>query len=563
MYPKFSMVRNAIGHKCQARALKTLTSAEFMQTPRNEPVLEYRAGSEERKLLDQSLQKFYSKTVDVPIVIGSEEIRTQESHLQPMPFEHSKAVSKYYYTSKELIEKAINNGLSVRKEWERRPLKERADILLKAADLAAGKYRMDLNAATMLGQGKTVVQAEIDSACEIIDFFRFNVHFAFESSKYKPLSAGTVTNKMIYRGLEGFIAAIAPFNFTAIGANLCTAPALMGNVVLWKPSGTAVLSSYIVFQILREAGLPPGIINFIPSQGAVFGDTITNNPNLAGINFTGSVPTFRGLWRQVGQNLEKYKTFPRLVGETGGKNFHFIHSSADIDAVVPNTIRAAFEYQGQKCSACARMYVPQSKWPEIKSKLTEVAKKITVGSPMDPKVFMSSVIDKKAFERITSYIEHAKNSSKLKIIAGGEYDSSKGFFVQPTIVECTDPNDKIFTEEIFGPVLSVYPYPDEKCDEVLKSVKTCTPFSLTGAVFAQDKKFLEKAFVDLREACGNFYINDKCTGAVVGQQPFGGAGLSGTNDKAGGPTYVLRWASPWTVKENSKPSRDWRYPSMD
>jgi len=545
------------------RTLKTLTSAEFVKNPSNEPVLEYRNGSEERKLLEKSLDKFYNKTVEVPIVIGSEEIRTGQSHLQPMPFEHSRAVAKYYFTSKELIEKAIDNSMSARKEWEQRPFSDRSKVLLKAADLASGKYRADLNAATMLGQAKTSVQAEIDSACEVIDFFRFNVHFASEALKYKPLDGIGVTNKMIYRGLEGFIAAIAPFNFTAIGANLCSAPALMGNVVLWKPSGTAVLSSYIVFQILREAGLPPGVINFIPSQGAVFGDTVTNSPHLAGINFTGSVPTFRGLWRQVGQNLEKYKTFPRLVGETGGKNFHFVHSSADMDSVVPNTIRAAFEYQGQKCSACARLYVPKSKWPEIKSKLVAICEKIKMGSPLDRTVFMSAVIDKKAFQRITGFIDHAKKSSNLKIVTGGNYDSSKGFFVQPTIVEVSDPNDKIFTEEIFGPVLSVYSYPDENTDEALKSVKTCTPFSLTGAVFAQDKSFLAKASIALREACGNFYINDKCTGAVVGQQPFGGAGLSGTNDKAGGPTYVLRWASPWTVKENTKPVRDWRYPSMD
>lgn len=540
-----------------------MTSAEFMQSPRNEPILNYKPGSEERRLLDQTLERYSRRTQTVPIVIGDQEYQTEEVCYQYMPFDHQTKVAKFSHAPKDLIQKAVDVAMSAREQWERRPLRERADILLRAADLAATKYRMDLNAATILGQGKTIVQAEIDAACELVDFFRFNAYFALELEKYQPISTKLSTNRMIYRGLEGFVAAVSPFNFTAIGGNLASCPALMGNVVLWKPSDTAVLANYVSYQILREAGVPPGVINFIPSSGPVFGDAVTNSPHLAAINFTGSVPTFRRLWKQVADNIERYITFPRLVGECGGKNFHFVHPSADIDTVAACTARAAFEYQGQKCSACSRIYVPEGMWSQLKPKLLNITEQMKMDSPVEKGTFLTAVIDRPSFDRIKGYIEYAKKQPHTKIISGGTCDASKGYFVEPTIIECSDPTDKLMTEEIFGPVLTVNVYPDGNWDKVLKSVKEDTPFGLTGAIFGQDKSFVQKASTLLRDAAGNFYINDKCTGAVVGQQPFGGARLSGTNDKAGGPHYVLKWASPQVIKETSAPLHEWRYPSMD
>jgi len=509
------------------------------------------------------LDRMRNEVARVPVVIGDKDYHTDDIRYQVMPFDHGTKLAQFSHASKELIQKAIDTAIGVREQWERRPLRDRVDILLRAADLAATKYRMDLNAATILGQGKTIVQAEIDAACELIDFFRFNAYFALELEKYKPISTKLSTNRMIYRGLEGFIAAVSPFNFTAIGGNLASCPALMGNVVLWKPSDTAVLSNYITYRILREAGVPPGVINFLPSHGPVFGDTVTSSPHLAAINFTGSVPTFRRLWKQVSDNLDRYAGFPRLVGECGGKNFHFIHSSADIDSVAACTIRGAFEYQGQKCSACARLYVPEGMWSQLKPKLLQIRDQLKVGSPLEKGTFMTAVIDRPAFDRIKGYIEEAKTRSTLKIVAGGKCDDSKGYFVEPTIIECTDPSDKLMTQEIFGPVLTVHIYSDGNWESVLKTVKDSTPFGLTGAIFGQDRSFIQKASTLLRDAAGNFYINDKCTGAVVGQQPFGGARLSGTNDKAGGPHYVLKWASPQVIKETSTPLHEWRYPSMD
>jgi 1-pyrroline-5-carboxylate dehydrogenase len=445
-----------------------------------------------------------------------------------------------------------------------KPLKDRADILLHAADLCSGKYRMELNVATMLGQGKNIVQAEIDAACELIDFFRFNSYFALELEKYEPISTKVSKNSMVYRALEGFVAAIAPFNFTAIGGNLASAPALMGNAVLWKPSDTAVLSNYIIYQILEEAGIPPGIISYLPSDGPVFGNTVCDSKHLAAINFTGSVPTFKYIWKRVGGNLDKYVSYPRLIGECGGKNFHFVHPSADMDSVATSTIRSAYEYSGQKCSACSRIYIPESQWETFKNKFSSIHKQVKMGDVRDGSIFLSAVIDARSFARIKRYIDSAKSGEDgAKIILGGKYDDSKGYFVEPTLIQVTNPESKILTEEIFGPVLTAFVYPDSKAESVVRSLKDVTPYGLTGAVFSQDKDFLYKARDILRDAVGNLYLNDKSTGSVVGQQPFGGARMSGTNDKAGGPHYALKWSSPQTIKETFEPIRDWRYQSMD
>lgn len=531
---------------------------------KNEPVYQYLKGSRERAELEKALKETAAKTEDIPIVIGDKEYKTNDVRYQVMPHDHKKKLAKFYYADAKLINKAIDVAVETQKKWDRVPIPERLKIWEKAASLMAGKYRQTLNAATMLGQAKTVIQAEIDSAAELIDFFRLNAYFLKEATKYQPISEEpkVTKNTMRYRGIDGFIAAVSPFNFTAIGGNLAYTPALMGNAVLWKPSDTAMLSNWNIFKICREAGVPPGVVNFIPADGPVFGDTITASKYLAGINFTGSVPTFTRLWTQVGQNINKYINFPRLIGECGGKNYHFVHPSADVDTVVNGTIRSAFEFCGQKCSACSRMYVPESLWGKIKKSLLEKRSQLKIGDPTDYKSFTSAVIDDKAFKRIKSYIDHAKSSPNLEVIGGGKCDDSTGYFIEPTIVEAKDPKDKIMVEEIFGPVLTVYVYKDADLDKTLELVGNSTAFALTGAVFAQDKKFLERATDELKMTAGNFYINDKSTGSVVGQQPFGGARLSGTNDKAGGPHYVLRWGNPQAVKETFVPLKDISYPYM-
>ncbi|OWK12619.1 ALDH4A1 [Cervus elaphus hippelaphus] len=504
------------------------------------------------------------------------------------PFNHGHKVAKFCYADKALLHRAIEASLAARKEWDLKPVADRAQVFLKAADLLSGPRRAEVLAKTMVGQGKTVIQAEIDAAAELIDFFRFNAKFAVELEGEQPLSVPPSTNSVLYRGLEvppgggtggelrealglasppllpqGFVAAISPFNFTAIGGNLAGAPALMGNVVLWKPSDTAMLASYAVYRVLREAGLPPNIIQFVPADGPTFGDTVTSSEHLCGINFTGSVPTFKHLWKQVAQNLDRFRTFPRLAGECGGKNFHFVHRSADVDSVVSGTLRSAFEYGGQKCSACSRLYVPRSLWPQIKGRLLEELRGIKVGNPAeDFGTFFSAVIDAKSFGRIRKWLEHARSSPSLTILAGGQCDDSVGYFVEPCIIESKDPQDPIMKEEIFGPVLATYVYPDEEYKETLQLVDRTSSYGLTGAVFAQDRDVLREATELLRNAAGNFYINDKSTGSVVGQQPFGGARASGTNDKPGGPHYVLRWTSPQVIKETRGPLGDWRYPYM-
>jgi 1-pyrroline-5-carboxylate dehydrogenase len=554
-------VKNAI--RCGS-TFTNLTSEQFMKKPTNEPILDYKKGSTERKALEKALEEYASKVIEVPLCIGKERITRKLEHEQTMPSDHKHAIAKYTWATESDIKNAIETGLEEREKWHMKTLKERADILLHAADLCAGKYRMALNATTMLGQGKNILQAEIDAACELIDFFRFNAYFALDLEKYQPISTKASKNSMLYRALEGFVAAIAPFNFTAIGGNLASAPALMGNVVLWKPSDTAVLSNYIIYQILEEAGIPPGVISFLPSDGPVFGNTVCDSKHLAAINFTGSVPTFKYIWKRVGNNLDKYISYPKLIGECGGKNFHFIHPSADMDSVAPATIRSAYEYSGQKCSACSRIYLPESQWQSFKDKFSAIHKQLKMGDVRDGSIFLSSVIDGKSFARIKKYIDAAKSGEDgAKIILGGKCDDSKGYFVEPTLIQVTNPDSKIFTEEIFGPVLTAYVYPDSKAEEIVRSIKDATPYGLTGAVFSGDKDFLYKARDILRDAVGNLYLNDKSTGSIVGQQPFGGARMSGTNDKAGGPHYALRWASPQTIKETFEPIREWRYQSMD
>ncbi|XP_066255894.1 delta-1-pyrroline-5-carboxylate dehydrogenase, mitochondrial [Euwallacea similis] len=558
----FSQCIQRTAVRCLGSVVPEVKLEDFVA--KNEPVLEYLKGSSERAELEKALKETASNIEDVPIVIGDKEIRTKDVRYQVMPHNHKKKIAKFYYADTKVVNQAIEVATETQKKWDRTPFSERLKIWDKAANLMAGKYRAKLNAATMLGQAKTVIQAEIDSAAELIDFFRLNAYFVKEATKYQPISENpkVTKNSMRYRGIDGFVAAVSPFNFTAIGGNLAYTPALMGNSVLWKPSDTALLSNWVTFKICLEAGIPPGVVNFVPADGPVFGDAITSSPVLAGINFTGSVPTFARLWKQVGQNIPIYKNFPRLIGECGGKNYHFIHPTADVESVVNGTIRSAFEFCGQKCSACSRMYVPESLWPKVKEGLLAKRSQLKIGDPTDYTSFTSAVIDDKAFKRISSYIEHAKSSPNLEIIGGGKYDDSTGYFIEPTIVQSKDPKDKIMKEEIFGPVLSIYVYPDSQVKQTLDLIGSTTEFALTGAVFAKDEAFLRSAIEDLKMTAGNFYINDKSTGSVVGQQPFGGARMSGTNDKAGGPHYALRWGNPQSVKETFVPLSEIEYPYM-
>ncbi|KAM4613490.1 delta-1-pyrroline-5-carboxylate dehydrogenase, mitochondrial [Polymixia lowei] len=552
-------VRSAV---CQSwRGFKTFPCAAV--EVKNEPILGFKEGSAERKELLKALDDLKGKTEEIPCVVGDEHVWTKDIRYQLSPFNHSHKVAKFCYADKELLNKAILASVAARREWDLKPIQDRAQILFKAADVISGPKRAEILAKTMIGQGKTVVQAEIDAAAELIDFFRFNAKHAIELLDQQPLDSDGSTNTMLYRGLEGFVAAVAPFNFTAIGGNLAGTPAMMGNVVLWKPSDTAMSASYAVYKVLRDSGLPPNIIQFVPADGPVFGDTITSSQHLAGINFTGSVPTFKRLWKQVAQNLDIYRNFPRVAGECGGKNFHFVHKSADIQSVVTGTIRSAFEYGGQKCSACSRMYVPDTIWPKIKQELLAIHKEVKVGDPVaDFSTYFSAVIDDKSFGRNKKWLDHAKSSPNLTVIAGGKCDDKKGYFVEPTIIETKDPQDAIMNEEIFGPILTVYVYPEKNYKEVLHLIDNTSPYALTGAVFAQDKSVIDEAARALRNAAGNYYVNDKSTGSIVAQQPFGGARASGTNDKPGGPHYVLRWTSPQVVKQTHVPLREWKYPYM-
>jgi len=531
----------------------------------NEPILGYLQGSKERTALESALAKHGSQCEDIPILIGGKEYRTDNVQYQVMPHDHQKKVAKFYWATPELVQLSIDTALAAKKDWEAVPINDKIQMFLKVADQMADQYRADLNATTMLGQAKTIIQAEIDSACELIDFFRFNCFFAKELHGYQPISEdpSTTLNLLRYRALEGFIASVTPFNFTAIAGNLAYTPCVMGNVSVWKPSDTAILSNYLIYKIFRDAGFPDGVVNFVPADGPVFGKTVTSHPDLASVNFTGSVPTFQWLWKAVGENLQNYSGFPKLIGECGGKNYHFVHPTAEVETVVASTIRSAFEYSGQKCSACSRVYAPESLWPQIKEGLIEIQKGLKIGSATDADSFTSAVIDKKSFDRVSGYIKHAKSSPNCSIVAGGGFDESVGYFIEPTIVQTTTPEEKIFQEEIFGPVVTVYVYKDADAKETMQSIIKHSPYSLTGALYCQDQEWANMAAQELRPSAGNFYVNDKSTGSVVGQQPFGGARLSGTNDKAGGPHYMLKWASPQAVKQTFVPLHGVGYPYMN
>ena len=531
--------------------------------PENEVVRTYAQGSGERENLRSAINKQKSEKYNVPLLIGNKVVHTEKNIPIHCPHDHSLGLGQFSCATASHAKEAIASALDARQSWQSLSWQSRAAVFLKAAALAAGPWRDRLNAATILGQSKTVHQAEIDSACELVDFFRYNVYFAEQLYAQQPVSSGVIWNYQELRPLDGFVFAVTPFNFTAIAANLPTAPALMGNTVVWKPSERAVLSSYVVMELLIEAGLPAGVINFLPTDNPVdVGNTIVSNTHLAGIHFTGSTNTFYKLWRGVADNLESYRNYPRLVGETGGKDFVFAHSSAELQPLVTALVRGAFEYQGQKCSAASRAYIPESLWQPVVDGLGIVLKNVAIGPACDFKNFMSAVIDKRAFEEISTYIEFARNNSEHDILFGGEYSDDEGYFVKPTVIVSRNPGSRLMTEEIFGPVLTLYCYQDEDLDQVLDQVDESTPFALTGAVFAQDRAAIDYIGDKLRQSAGNFYINDKPTGAVVGQQPFGGGRKSGTNDKAGSQQNLTRWVSPRTVKENFVSDRSIEYPHM-
>jgi len=530
--------------------------------PVNEPIKSYKPGSLEREELKNKIAELKSKQIEIPLIIGGEEIRTGNTEEIRIPHNHSHILGVYHKASKKEVEMAIESALEARKEWSEIPWEHRVSIFLKMAELLAGPWRATLNAATMLGQSKTVHQAEIDSAAELVDFYRFNSYYFAKLMEDQPFSSSGVWNRMEYRPLEGFIFAVTPFNFTSIAGNLPTAPALVGNVILWKPASSAVYSAYWLMKLFEQAGMPKGVINFVPGSGGQVGNPAMTNPNLAGVHFTGSTEVFQNMWKLISDNLKNMKYYPRIVGETGGKDFIFVHCSADIDALVVAALRGAFEYQGQKCSAASRMYVPKSIWKEFKEKFVEEVSKIKMGDVEDFTNFMGAVIDKGAFETITSYIKYAKSSNEAEIITGGNFDSSVGYFIEPTTIVTTNPKFKTMEEEIFGPVLTIFIYDDNKLDETLTLCDETSPYGLTGAIFAQDRKAIVKMSNALRNAAGNFYINDKPTGAIVGQQPFGGGRASGTNDKAGSAMNLLRWMTVRTIKETFDPPKDWRYPFM-
>ena len=530
--------------------------------PVNEPVKSYKHGSPEREELKKKIAELKSQQVEIPLIIGGKEIRTGNTEEIRIPHNHSHILGVYHKASKKEVDMAIEAALEARKEWAEMPWEHRVSVFLKMAELLAGPWRATLNAATMLGQSKTVHQAEIDSAAELVDFYRFNSYYFAKLMEDQPFSSAGIWNRMEYRPLEGYIFAVTPFNFTSIAGNLPTAPALVGNVSLWKPASSAVYSAYWLMKLFEEAGMPKGVINFVPGSGGQVGNPAMTNPNLAGIHFTGSTEVFQNMWKLISDNLKNMKYYPRIVGETGGKDFIFAHNSADVDALVVAALRGAFEYQGQKCSAASRMYVPKSIWKDFKEKFVAEVGKIKMGDVEDFTNFMGAVIDKGAFETITGYIKYAKSSNEAEIITGGNFDNSKGYFIEPTTIVTTNPKFKTMQEEIFGPVLTIYVYDDNKLDETLTLCDETSPNGLTGAIFAQDRKAIVKMSDALRNAAGNFYINDKPTGAVVGQQPFGGGRASGTNDKAGSAMNLMRWMTARTIKETFDPPKDWRYPFM-
>lgn len=530
--------------------------------PVNEPVRAYAPGSPERASLQRRLATLRETPVEVCAVIGGKSVKTERTVQIRAPHEHSRILGTGYLCGAKEVEHAIDAAMKVAPAWAAMSFEDRAAIFLKAADLLAGPWRDTLNAATMLGQSKNVFQAEIDAACELIDFLRFNVHYAREIYQQQPISVPGIWNRMEYRPLEGFTLAITPFNFTAIALNLPISPALMGGVVLWKPSNTQLFSAYFGMELLREAGLPDGVINLLPGDGADVGAPALSSRHLAGLHFTGSTATFQHLWREIGTNIQRYRTYPRIVGETGGKDFILMHPSAEIDTVATAIVRGGFEYQGQKCSAASRVYVPSSRWPQVREALAGQLSRIKVGPVEDFSNFINAVIDERSFDKITGYIERARHANKVRISLGGTYNKSEGYFIDPTVIVTADPHYETMEQELFGPVVTVFPYDEARWDHVLDLVDTTSPYALTGALFAQDRAVIANTMERLQHAAGNFYINDKPTGAVVGQQPFGGARGSGTNDKAGSLWNLIRWTSPRAIKETFVPPRDFPYPFL-
>ncbi len=539
------------------------TGSFYYPMPGNEPVLDFAPGSIERELLKKALNELKSKKNDIPMYIGAEEVRTGNKITINPPHEKDHVLGSFHFGDASHVKKAINAALKAKDKWANTSWENRANIFLKAAELLAIKYRHQMLAATMLGQSKNAYQAEIDAACELIDFLRFNVHFLSEIYKQQPGSASGIYNRMEYRPLEGFVLAITPFNFTAIGGNLPTSAAMCGNVVIWKCANTQVYSAQMFMRILKEAGLPAGVINLIFVDGPTLGEVCFNHPDFAGIHFTGSTGVFNSIWEIIGKNTKIYKSYPRIVGETGGKDFVLVHKSADVDVVVTALCRGAFEYQGQKCSAASRTYVPSNIAPQIKKKLVAEIKTMKMGSVEDFSCFVNAVIDEKSFDKIEGYIKQVKKDKGAKILVGGKCDKTTGYFVEPTVIEVTDPRYVTMCEELFGPVLTLYVYDENKFEEAIKLVDTTSPYALTGAVLAQDRYAVELATKKLANSAGNFYINDKPTGAVVGQQPFGGARGSGTNDKAGSILNLYRWLSARTIKETFNPAVNYRYPFMN
>lgn len=530
--------------------------------PHNDPIRSYAPGSPERAALKAELKRLGSTVTEIPAIIGGKEVRGKTSHPVVAPHKHSHVLATVFEADARMLNSAITAARRAQKEWASWRFEDRAAVLLKAADLLAGRWRQTLNAATMLGQSKTAFQAEIDSACEVVDFWRFNPWFAEQIYAQQPFQTPGAWNRIDHRPLEGFIYAITPFNFTAIGANLPTAPALMGNTVVWKPAGTAALSNYFIMKILEEAGLPPGVINFVPGNSRMITERILADRHLAGIHFTGSTEVFNLLWKGVGANIDNYAAYPRLVGETGGKDFVLAHPTADPTQISVALVRGAFEYQGQKCSAASRAYIPQSLWPEVKRQVLDLMSTIRMGDVADFRNFMGAVIDAKAFNRLKGYLDQARKARGVTILAGGGADDKKGWFIEPTLIQARDPKYVTMCEELFGPVLTVHVYPDKQWRQTLSLVNSTSPYALTGAVLSRDRKAIIEAGQALRFAAGNYYVNDKPTGAVVAQQPFGGSRGSGTNDKAGSILNLLRWVSPRTIKETFDPPTEYRYPFM-
>jgi 1-pyrroline-5-carboxylate dehydrogenase len=543
---------------------KNMANAFFnVPTPVNEPVRAYIPGSKEHTDLINKYKELYNQAqIEVPMYIGGKEVTSDDKRPMTPPHDHQKVLGYYYQGNAKNVEQAIEAAMNAREAWANTPWEQRAAVFLRAAELLAGPFRDKMNAATMLAQSKNVYQAEIDAACEMIDFFRFNVQYMTDIYKDQPISSPGVWNRMEYRPLEGFVFALSPFNFTSICANLSASPAMMGNVVVWKPAASQVYSAAVIMELFKAAGLPDGVINMVAVDGATAGEVIFKHKDFAGIHFTGSTGVFRNLWKTIGENLDKYKSYPRIVGETGGKDFVVAHKSANAAEVATALSRGAFEYQGQKCSAASRAYVPSNLWNEVKEILVSQVSSMKMGSPEDSSNFINSVIDKKAFGKITEYIEYIKNAADAEIVVGGNYDGSKGYFIEPTVCVTTNPKFKTIEEEIFGPLLTIYVYDENKFEETLKLVDETSEYALTGSIMATDRYAIELAVNMLRNAAGNFYINDKPTGAVVGQQPFGGARGSGTNDKAGSAMNLMRWVSLRTIKETFVTPKDYRYPFL-